>query len=86
EPTSGVDPIFRRKFWEILYGLADKGITIFITTHYMDEANYCQRISIMHLGKIIEIGNPLKLVEKYQKDNLEDLFISLIKDKAEADV
>lgn len=78
EPTGGVDPVFRRKFWEILYRLADEGTTLFITTHYMDEAEFCRRISIMHRGKIVEIGNPQELVKKYNQPNLQETFISLI--------
>ncbi len=78
EPTGGVDPVFRRKFWEILYRLADEGATLFVTTHYMDEAEFCRRISIMHRGKIVEIGNPQELVKKYNQPNLQEAFISLI--------
>lgn len=81
EPTGGVDPVFRRKFWSILYELAEEGVTIFLTTHYMDEAEYCGRISIMHLGKIIELGKSFKLVEKYHTENLEAMFIDLISEK-----
>ncbi len=78
EPTSGVDPVFRRKFWEILYELAGEGVTIFVTTHYMDEAEYCGRISIMHQGRIVEIGKPFEMIERYGAVNLEELFINLI--------
>jgi ABC-2 type transport system ATP-binding protein len=78
EPTGGVDPEFRRRFWEVLYGLADDGVTLFVTTHYMDEAEFCQRISIMHQGKIIEVGSPQNLVGKYTKKNLQETFIHLI--------
>jgi ABC-2 type transport system ATP-binding protein len=78
EPTAGVDPVFRRRFWEILYTLADSGTTLFVTTHYMDEAEFCRRISIMHRGKIVEIGNPQELIQKYRKPNLQEAFISLI--------
>jgi ABC-2 type transport system ATP-binding protein len=78
EPTGGVDPVFRRKFWSILYDLAEEGITIFVTTHYMDEAEFCGRISIMHQGEIIEQGKPFQLKEKYKTDNLENMFIGLI--------
>lgn len=78
EPTGGVDPIFRRKFWSILYDLAEEGITIFVTTHYMDEAEFCGRISIMHQGQIIEQGKPFQLIEDYQAENLENMFIDLI--------
>jgi len=78
EPTGGVDPVFRRRFWEILYRLADEGTTLFVTTHYMDEAEFCRRISIMHRGKIIEVGSPRELVKRYEQPNLQELFISLI--------
>ena len=78
EPTAGVDPVFRRRFWEILYRLAEGGTTIFVTTHYMDEAEFCQRISIMHQGRIIEVGNPQALIRQYQQRSLQDLFVFLI--------
>ncbi len=78
EPTGGVDPVFRRKFWEILYQLADGGATLFVTTHYMDEAEFCRRISIMHRGKIVELGRPRDLIAKYGQPDLQETFISLI--------
>ena len=78
EPTGGVDPVFRRRFWAMLYDLADKGTTLFVTTHYMDEAEYCHRISIMHHGRIVELGNPAELIQRYQQPNLEELFVHLI--------
>ena len=78
EPTGGVDPVFRRTFWGLLYQLADEGVTIFVTTHYMDEAEYCGRISIMHAGRIIELGKPFELIARHKARNLEDMFISLI--------
>jgi len=78
EPTAGVDPLFRRRFWELLYRLADGGTTLFVTTHYMDEAEYCQRISIMHRGKMVVIGTPAELIARYGRSNLEETFISLI--------
>ena len=78
EPTSGVDPKARRAFWELIYQLADQGKTIFVTTHYMDEAEYCHRISIMHEGKIIAMGSPGELKAKHAKSNMQDVFISLI--------
>jgi len=78
EPTGGVDPVFRRRFWEILYRLADAGTTLFVTTHYMDEAEFCRRISIMHRGRIIEAGEPARLVQQYNQANLQELFITLI--------
>lgn len=81
EPTGGVDPVFRRRFWGILYELAEEGVTIFVTTHYMDEAEYCGRISIMHKGRIIELGQPYELIQKYRTENLEELFINLIEER-----
>lgn len=78
EPTGGVDPVFRRTFWGLLYQLADEGVTIFVTTHYMDEAEYCGRISIMHAGRIVELGKPFELIARHKARNLEDMFISLI--------
>jgi len=78
EPTGGVDPVFRRRFWDILYGLADRGTTLFVTTHYMDEAEFCGRISIMHRGNIIEIGAPADIVAKYHEPDLQETFIKLI--------
>ncbi len=78
EPTGGVDPVFRRRFWEILYQLADEGTTLFVTTHYMDEAEFCRRISIMHQGRIVEVGSPQELTAKYGQPNLQETFIHLI--------
>jgi ABC-2 type transport system ATP-binding protein len=78
EPTAGVDPVFRRRFWDTLYGLADDGTTLFVTTHYMDEAEYCRRISVMHDGRIIEIGEPQALIRKYDRTDLQETFIHLI--------
>jgi len=65
EPTSGVDPIARRDFWELIYDLAGHGVTVFVTTHYMDEAEYCDRMSLMYGGKIIALGTSMELKEKY---------------------
>ena len=78
EPTAGVDPVFRRRFWDTLYELADGGTTLFVTTHYMDEAEFCRRISIMHNGGIAEIGEPQALIEKYGANDLQEMFIQLI--------
>jgi ABC-2 type transport system ATP-binding protein len=78
EPTSGVDPVYRRHFWKILYELAEEGVTIFVTTHYMDEAEYCGRISVMHQGRIIELGKPLVIIRKHGRTNLEETFVELI--------
>jgi ABC-2 type transport system ATP-binding protein len=78
EPTGGVDPVFRRRFWNLLYELADEGVSIFVTTHYMDEAEYCGRISIMHRGRIIEMGKPFELTTAHGAKNLEEMFVDLI--------
>jgi ABC-2 type transport system ATP-binding protein len=79
EPTGGVDPISRRNFWRLIHTLASKGTTVFVTTHYMDEAEYCNRLSIMHQGKIVELGNPTALKEKYSLPTVQDIFIHLVK-------
>ncbi|MDD4857250.1 MAG: ABC transporter ATP-binding protein [Candidatus Krumholzibacteria bacterium] len=81
EPTGGVDPVFRRRFWEILYRLADDGTNLFVTTHYMDEAEFCSRISIMHRGKIVVVGRPRELVASRGLRNLQETFISLISEQ-----
>lgn len=84
EPTGGVDPVFRRRFWEILYRLADAGTTLFVTTHYMDEAEFCRRISIMHRGRIVALGNPQQLVAEAGQPDLNELFIKLISEQEAA--
>jgi ABC-2 type transport system ATP-binding protein len=78
EPTGGVDPISRRAFWRTIYNLAVTGTTVFVTTHYMDEAEYCNRLSIMHEGKLVAIGTPQELKKKHRKQTIQDLFIHLI--------
>jgi ABC-2 type transport system ATP-binding protein len=78
EPTSGVDPKARRGFWDLIYETAESGKTVFVTTHYMDEAEYCNRISIMRQGKLISLDSPAHLREKYQKKSMQDVFISLV--------
>lgn len=75
EPTSGVDPISRRNFWSLIYDLANKGKTIFVTTHFMDEAEYCHRLSIMSEGKILVIDEPKNLKQKYQAKNMQEVFL-----------
>lgn len=65
EPTSGVDPIARRAFWDLIYELSENGVTIFVTTHYMDEAEYCDRISLMEAGRIIALGTPMELKKDF---------------------
>jgi ABC-2 type transport system ATP-binding protein len=81
EPTGGVDPVFRRRFWDVLYNLAAEGVTIFVTTHYMDEAEYCGRISIMHRGEIVSLGKPFDLVREAGAKDLEEMFIGLIENR-----
>ncbi len=81
EPTSGVDPISRRNFWKIIRQFADEGTTVFVTTHFMDEAEYCDRISIMHQGKIIAMDTPDKLKAATGAESIQSLFIQLVKDK-----
>lgn len=82
EPTSGVDPISRRRFWKIIRQFASRGKTIFVTTHFMEEAEYCDRISIMHMGKIIALDTPEILKEKTQTGSIQDLFMKLIGEAA----
>jgi ABC-type multidrug transport system, ATPase component len=77
EPTGGVDPITRRQFWETIYETASRGITVFVTTHYMDEAEYCDRISIMNEGKIVALDTPEKLKKKYNATSVEEVFIKI---------
>lgn len=77
EPTGGVDPITRRQFWEMIYKTANKGTTIFVTTHYMDEAEYCDRVSIMVNGKIEALDTPKKLKEHFEAKNMNEVFIKL---------
>ena len=77
EPTGGVDPITRRQFWELIYEAAASGITVFVTTHYMDEAEYCQRVSIMVDGRIDALDTPEALKKKYQAESMEEVFIKL---------
>ncbi|WP_149275371.1 ABC transporter ATP-binding protein [Pareuzebyella sediminis] len=77
EPTGGVDPITRRQFWELIYKAAHNGTTIFVTTHYMDEAEYCDRVSIMVNGKIEALDTPKKLKEHYETDTMNDVFLKL---------
>lgn len=82
EPTGGVDPVTRRTFWELIYRAADNGTTVFVTTHYMDEAEYCDRVSIMVDGRIAALDTPKALKAGFVTDNLYDVFYSLAR-KAE---
>lgn len=77
EPTSGVDPVTRRQFWEMIYSAAEKGITVFVTTHYMDEAEYCDRISIMVDGRIEAMDTPAALKEKFNSSSIDEVFLKL---------
>ncbi|MBD3661867.1 MAG: ABC transporter ATP-binding protein [Arenibacter algicola] len=77
EPTGGVDPITRRQFWEMIYKQANRGVTIFVTTHYMDEAEYCDRVSIMVAGKIEALDTPKNLKRQFQVDSMNRVFLKL---------
>jgi ABC-2 type transport system ATP-binding protein len=77
EPTGGVDPITRRQFWDLIYEAANKGITVFVTTHYMDEAEYCDRISIMVDGRIEALDTPVNLMKNWQSENMDEVFLKL---------
>jgi ABC-2 type transport system ATP-binding protein len=84
EPTSGVDPITRRQFWELIYESAAGGTTVFVTTHYMDEAEYCDRISIMVSGRIEALGAPAELKRQYGVASIDELFVRLARPTAAA--
>jgi ABC-2 type transport system ATP-binding protein len=77
EPTGGVDPVTRRQFWDLIYDASDQGITIFVTTHYMDEAEYCNRVSIMVDGAIKALDTPKNLKKTYGASSMDDLFYQL---------
>lgn len=77
EPTGGVDPVTRRQFWELIYNAADRGITVFVTTHYMDEAEYCDRLSIMVDGQIKALDSPHNLKVQFQAQNMDEVFRQL---------
>jgi len=77
EPTGGVDPITRRQFWEMIYKSANQGTTIFVTTHYMDEAEYCDRVSIMVEGRIGALDTPKKLKDQFKVDSMNEVFLKL---------
>lgn len=80
EPTGGVDPVTRRQFWEMIYEAAHAGKTIFVTTHYMDEAEYCDRVSIMVAGKIEALDSPTGLKETFSADSMDDVFLKLARE------
>nr|WP_035957718.1 ABC transporter ATP-binding protein [Bryobacter aggregatus] len=78
EPTSGVDPIARRSFWDLIYQLSEAGQTVFVTTHYMDEAEYCHRVALLYKGKMVELGTPAELKANLGKQSMEEVFIESI--------
>ncbi len=85
EPTGGVDPATRKQFWEMIYQTADKGITVFVTTHYLDEAEYCNRISIMVDGRIDALGTPRELKEKFSATSMDEVFYKLARGAKRSD-
>ncbi len=85
EPTGGVDPVTRRKFWELIYKASSEGMTIFVTTHYLDEAEYCNRVSIMVDGRISALDSPAALKERYQTTTIDEVFRIVAKDAVRAD-
>lgn len=85
EPTSGVDPITRRQFWDMIYEAVESGITVFITTHYMDEAEYCDRISVMVDGRIEALGTPSELKVKFDAKTMDDVFVKLAREDKMSD-
>ena len=79
EPTGGVDPVARRQFWDLIYDLADEGATVFVTTHYMDEAEYCGRVSIMDAGRIVALGTPGELKQQTETETMQEVFLRVVK-------
>jgi len=85
EPTGGVDPITRRQFWDLIYEAANRGITVFVTTHYMDEAEYCNRISIMVDGRIAALDTPSELKKQFNTHSMDDVFYQLARGAKRSD-
>jgi len=85
EPTSGVDPVARRAFWDLIYELSGKGHTVFVTTHYMEEAEYCHRVALMYRGKVIALGAPAALARDSGLRNMEEVFVRAIEREEEED-
>ncbi|MDE7412166.1 MAG: ABC transporter ATP-binding protein [Muribaculaceae bacterium] len=85
EPTGGVDPLTRRRFWELIYKASSEGMTIFVTTHYLDEAEYCNRVSIMVDGRISALDSPEALKERFQVSSMDDVFRIVAKDALRVD-
>lgn len=84
EPTGGVDPVTRRQFWEMIYAAAARGTTVFVTTHYMDEAEYCDRLSIMVDGRIAAMGTPQALKAEFEAPSIDEVFVRLARPAAAA--
>ncbi|MFA5097993.1 MAG: ABC transporter ATP-binding protein [Candidatus Margulisiibacteriota bacterium] len=84
EPTSGVDPISRRNFWHLIYTLSEKGTTVLVTTHFMDEAEHCNNIALISDGRIIARGSPMQLKKTAGRSSLEDVFVSLVGGRTDA--
>ncbi|MCC6857951.1 MAG: ABC transporter ATP-binding protein [Bryobacterales bacterium] len=78
EPTSGVDPIARREFWDLIYQFSEAGQTVFVTTHYMEEAEYCHRLALMYRGKVIALGTPQELKRQAGLPSMEQVFVEMI--------
>lgn len=78
EPTGGVDPETRRRFWEMIYDVSEKGTTVFVTTHYMDEAEYCDRVSVMVDGRVAALDSPERLKEMYRAENMDEVFRTIV--------
>jgi ABC-2 type transport system ATP-binding protein len=85
EPTGGVDPVTRREFWNMIYEAADRGITVFVTTHYMDEAEYCNRVSIMVDGKVEALDSPGAMKKKYNVTSMDEVFLKLARKATRVD-
>ena len=83
EPTSGVDPKARREFWDIIHQTSEKGTTILVTTHFMEEAEYCHRILIMDAGRIIALDTPHNLKKLHEKESVQDVFVTLVRKEIE---
>ncbi|MBM3775170.1 MAG: ABC transporter ATP-binding protein [Acidobacteria bacterium] len=78
EPTSGVDPVARRGFWDLIHKLSQAGHTVFVSTHYMEEAEYCHRVALMHAGRIVALGAPAELKQRLEAPSMEEVFIRLV--------
>jgi ABC-2 type transport system ATP-binding protein len=90
EPTAGVDPLNRRRFWQLIHTLAAEGVTVFVTTHYMDEAEYCDRLALIYRGELVAVGSPQELKERRavsgELPSLEQVFIDLIEERDRQEV